>query len=142
MKTLNRQGLAARQHQVLSDLLTGTHPAGFDARAVAATAGVLHRKRWRRVRTALPRLTRLPEAAATFQVFARQHSASGCGHSDARAFLTWWATDSAPARAELRRLAVVDGDRALAWLPHDRCLVIGLGRRYWEIPFAHVEEAN
>jgi hypothetical protein len=86
-----RDQLAARQREVLDDLLAGRTPPGFDA---------------------APELDLLPDWRAHFHTWAAQHPQQGCAHDDVRDFLTTIgaptatepATESADAEANTSRL--------------------------------------
>jgi len=125
-----RAGLRARQHDVLTDLLAGRTPDGFDAGGTALTTRVLHHKRSSAALQVAPELAELPDWRRRFHEFAADHPLAGCAHDDVRAFA---ATVDDP---EWRRLhEVYDGSRraTLLTIGGRRTLVVGVGHRVWRL---------
>jgi len=125
-----RSGLRARQHDVLTDLLAGRTPAGFDPGGTALTTRVLHHKRSSAALRVAPELAELPNWRRRFHAFAADHPQAGCAHDDVMAFA---ATVDDP---DWRRLhEVYDGSRWATWLTIGgrRTLVVGVGHRVWRL---------
>jgi hypothetical protein len=85
----DREALAARQREVLDDLLAGRTPPGFDPRGSALTSRVLHAKRSGAALRAAPELTLLPGWRRRFHGWAAEHPQTGCAHDDVRAFVAF-----------------------------------------------------
>lgn len=124
-----RDQLAARQREVLDDLLAGRTPPGFDAAGTTATTRVLHHKRSSAAHHAAPELDLLPDWRARFHAWAGQHAQQGCAHDDVRAFLATIGADW------VRLHEVYDGRRRLALTRIDgrRVLTVGLGSQIWHL---------
>jgi hypothetical protein len=124
-----REQLAARQREVLHDLLAGRTPPGFDPAGTTATTRVLHHKRSSAAHHAAPELDLLPDWRGHFHAWAAQHPQQGCAHDDVRAFLTSIDADW------LRLHEVYEGRRrfALTRIAGRRVLTVGLGTQIWHI---------
>ncbi|GGU25802.1 hypothetical protein GCM10007979_25760 [Nocardioides albus] len=124
-----REQLAARQREVLDDLLAGRTPPGFDPAGTTATTRVLHHKRSSAAHNAAPELDQLPDWRARFHAWAAQHPQQGCAHDDVRAFLATIGTDW------LHLHDVYEGRRrfALTRIAGRRVLTVGLGSQIWHI---------
>jgi hypothetical protein len=124
-----REQLAARQREVLDDLLAGRTPPGFDAAGTTATTRVLHHKRSSAAEHAAPELDLLPDWRARFHTWAAQHPQQGCAHDDVRDFLTTIGADW------LRLHEVYEGRRRLALtrIAGRRVLTVGLGSQIWHL---------
>ena len=123
---MSRAALAARQREVLDDLLAGRVPDGFDPAGSAATTRVLHRKRSAAARAACPEITELPDWRARFHAYAAEHPVDGCAHDDVRRF----AASLPAADGDWVRLHEVhDGVRRTAWIrtAGRRVLLVRLG---------------
>ncbi|MCS3780698.1 hypothetical protein [Tsukamurella ocularis] len=84
-----RDRLRHRQAVVLTDLLAGRVPAGFDVGGAALTARVLAVKRAGSAARALPALTSLPGWPGGFVGYAAAHPKVDCSAHDARAYVGW-----------------------------------------------------
>ncbi|MBS4100787.1 hypothetical protein [Tsukamurella paurometabola] len=84
-----RERLRQRQAAVLTDLLAGRVPAGFDADGTALTGRVLAVKRAGSAARALPALRTLPGWPAGFVAYAAAHPKADCSAHDARAYIAW-----------------------------------------------------
>lgn len=132
-----RTHLGERHYEVLTALLSGVVPAGFEPRTTAVTGLVLRRKRWRAAVGVLPVLPGEPGAVDRFDAYARARRKTGCTHEDVAAFLDWALADGWTAAQQLLRYWQVDqGRRAVARvrLSGRTLLVIGIGSRFYEIP--------
>jgi hypothetical protein len=124
-----RDQLAARQREVLNDLLAGRTPPGFDPAGTTATTRVLHHKRSSAAHHAAPELDLLPDWRARFHAWAAQHPQQGCAHDDVRTFLATIGPDW------LRLHEVYEGRRriALTHISGRRVLTVGLGSQIWHL---------
>jgi hypothetical protein len=126
---VSRAELAARQREVLDDLLAGRVPAGFDPAGAAMTTTVLHRKRSSAAVGAAPELRELDRWRERFHAWCAVHPQEGCAHDDVRRFVE--ALDGEP---DWRRLhEVYDGRRSLALVRVGgrRVLLVRTGTRVW-----------
>ena len=124
-----REQLAARQREVLDDLLAGRTPPGFEPAGTTATTRVLHHKRSSAAEHAAPELDLLPDWRVRFHTWAAQHPQQGCAHDDVRDFLTTIGADW------LRLHEVYEGRRRLALtrIAGRRVLTVGLGSQIWHL---------
>lgn len=129
-----RTRLAARQHAVLTDLLAGRVPPGFEPRTTAAAAAQLLGKRRHEALGVAPELAELPGFGARFAAFARTGPRVGCAHDDVAAFLAasggdpevgWWRAEQEVVAGRRRAARVRSGGR---WV-----LVLGVGPWCWRI---------
>ena len=129
-----RGRLGKRQGEVLTLLLAGEVPPGFDEVTTRSAADQLVDKRRLEALSACPELADLGGFTATFSDWARSAPRAGCAHDDVSAFLTatghrrevrWW-------RAEHEVLA---GSRSIAWIRRRgrRELLIGFGATVWRL---------
>ena len=126
---MSRAELAARQREVLDDLLAGRVPDGFDPAGSAMTTLVLHRKRSSAAVRAVPELRELDGWRERFHAWCATQPLEGCAHDDVRRFVD----TLADAPDWLRLHAVYDGRRSLALVrvgPR-RELLARLGTRVW-----------
>lgn len=135
-----RGNLADRQHEVLSSLLAGRVPAGFEPRTATATARILGTKRWRGVLAADPELVEIPQARSLFERYAAVHPQPECSHHDGEAFVRWATLNaSLPARlAAAQHFAVQQvfaGRRRVATTRRHgrRVLFVGLADSVFEL---------
>ncbi len=84
-----RERLRARQSEVLTEVVAGRVPAGFDERTTTVTGLVLRSKRRRAAVHVAPFLAAVPSLAERFDEFALAHPPAGCAHDDADAFAAW-----------------------------------------------------
>ncbi|BDH56266.1 hypothetical protein [Tsukamurella sp. PLM1] len=84
-----RQRLRHRQAAVLTDLLAGRVPPGFDPDGAQLTGRVLAVKRAGSAARALPVLRTLPGWPGGFVDYAAAHPKADCSAHDARAYLSW-----------------------------------------------------
>ncbi|CAM3316901.1 hypothetical protein [Tsukamurella hominis] len=107
-----RDRLRHRQAAVLTDLLAGRVPAGFDAGGAALTARVLAVKRAGSAARALPALKTLPGWPRGFVGYAAAHPKADCSAHDARAYVAWLRTHGTePERAWVAVESVRSGAR-------------------------------
>jgi hypothetical protein len=128
---VSRTALAARQREVLDDLLAGRVPEGFDPAGAAMTTLVLHRRRSSAALAAAPELRELDRWRERFHAWCAAHPQEGCAHDDVRRFAASPAVD-----ADWRRLhEVYDGRRSLAWVRvgAGRELLVRFGTRVWRL---------
>lgn len=111
----NREMLRRRQYSVLSDLLGGNVPSGFEPYTALTTGQRLRVKRRADVERAVPWLAEMPGWEDEFDSYARLHSLQCCPACDAREFrgyiyelphLRDWVMDREVAQG-LRKVAVV-----------------------------------
>ncbi|NNG37188.1 hypothetical protein [Nakamurella aerolata] len=130
-----RAQLRDREHAVLTDLLAGRIPAGFDPAGSAMTTTVLIAKRWAAVRSLAPELVHLADARQRFGRYA-VHRQTDCAHTDLTSFVDWLAADADRSATQWLRLhAVHDGRRryALAMVNGRRVLAVGIGGTVWHL---------
>lgn len=136
-----RGRLAARQHEVLTALLTAEVPPGFDPLTTLATGRTLRRKRWKAALDAWPELAQIPGGPTAFDDYATATAAQGCAHDDASRFVDWAVrhgdAPTAQAGARLRARADVDDGRRRWALIRDRgrpLLVLAWRDWVYEVP--------
>lgn len=140
-----RAVLAARQHDVVVELLAGRVPVGFDATGSALTSDILTGKRRSAALRAGPQLAALPQWRRWFADYGREVSVAGCAHDDVAAFTRWLRTrsDLDPATRDwLRVEQVYAGVRRLAWVRYRgrRVLVVGIGSDTWHLAMSRPRE--
>ncbi|MBB4854361.1 hypothetical protein HNP40_001748 [Mycobacteroides chelonae] len=111
----NRETLRRRQLSVLSDLLAGNAPSGFDEYTALTAGEQLRVKRRYDVAKAVPWLGEMPNWEYEFEQYARLHSMQCCVLCDAKEFREYtyelprlrdWVLDREVAEG-LRRIALV-----------------------------------
>jgi hypothetical protein len=129
-----RARLGARQHEVLTMLLAGEVPVGFDEVTARSAAAQLVDKRRLEALTVCPELATLSDFDSLFTAWARSAPRVRCAHHDVSAFLAatqhrrqvrWW-------RAEQQVLA---NKRSMAWIRRRgrRELMVGVGSALWRL---------
>ncbi|ORM35844.1 hypothetical protein [Williamsia sp. 1135] len=137
--------LAARQHAVVTDLLAGRVPAGFDPVGSALTSDILIGKRASAALRAGPQLGALPQWRRRFAEYGREVAVNGCAHDDVAAFTRWLGTRSdldGVTRDWLRVERVYIGARRTAWVRYRgrRVLIIGIGSNTWHLAVSRPRE--
>ena len=133
-----RAALAARQREVVGELLAGRVPAGFDRVGSMLTSDILVGKRASAALRAGPQLEALPRWRSRFGQFGRENTLRGCAHDDVAAFTAWLERreDLDPEAADwLAVEKVYAGVRRIAWVRYRgrRELVIGMGSATWHL---------
>ena len=133
-----RASLAARQREVVGDLLAGRVPAGFDRVGSMLTSDILVGKRTSAALRAGPHLEALPRWRSRFAQFGRENTLRGCAHDDVAAFTRWLALreDIDPVEADwLAVEKVYAGLRRVVWVQYRgrRELVVGIGSATWHL---------
>ncbi|MUM17290.1 hypothetical protein FZI91_19530 [Mycobacterium sp. CBMA271] len=82
----NREVLRRRQFSVLSDLLAGNAPSGFDEHTALAAGAQLRVKRRFDTAKAVPWLAEMPDWEHEFELYTRMHSMQCCVLCDAKDF--------------------------------------------------------
>lgn len=142
-----RAALSARQHAVVTDLLAGRVPTGFDPVGSALTSDILIGKRASAALRAGPQLGALPQWRRRFAEYGREVAVSGCAHDDVAQFTRWLGgrPDLDPvARGWLDVEQVYSGARRSAWVRYRgrREWVIGIGSRTWHLAVSQVREGD
>lgn len=134
----DRAMLAARQREVVSDLLGGLVPGGFDPVGAALTSEILVGKRASAALRAGPQLSALPQWRTRFADYSREITVRGCAHDDVAAFTTWLGSRAdlhSGARDWLSVERVYSRARRCVWVRYRgrRELVLGIGSRTWHL---------
>jgi hypothetical protein len=142
-----RVALAARQHMVVTDLLAGRVPAGFDPKGSALTSDILIGKRASAALRAGPQLGALPHWRRRFADYGREVAVGGCAHDDVAAFTRWLGK-----RTDLDRVArdwlgveqVYSGARRSVWVRYRgrREWVVGIGSSTWHVAVSKPREGD
>jgi len=125
-----RSRLAARQREVLDDLLAGRTPDGFDPAGARLTSRVLLAKRSSAAAYVAPELRLLPRWRERFHAWAAEHPQDGCAHDDVAAF-----AESLGDEPWVGLHEVYAGRRTL-WsgrLAGQRVIAVGLGGSVWRL---------
>lgn len=142
-----RAALAARQHEVVSELVAGRVPQGFDATGSTLTSDILIGKRASAALRAAPHLGALPHWRRWFAGYGREVTVRGCAHDDVAAFTRWLGSRGdvdRGARDWLSVEQVYSGARRYAWVRYRgrRELVFGIGSRTWHLAVAEHREGD
>lgn len=133
---MSRHELELRQQHVLTSLLRGQVPDGFDPRSAAMTTRVLRTKRRSEAIAAVPALRDVDDLVARFDAWAAQHDPRGCAHDDVVDFL---AEDAGPLPEPLASVRAVERvyRRSATWArdrrPRQRPWVVAVGGRVWHL---------
>lgn len=135
--TVDRSRLAARQARVLTDLLAGRTPEGFDAAQCAMTSQILLNKRATVASYACVELMLLPGWRRTFASYAAQTPEHGCGHEDVAGFAKWLRTHHTDriSRSWLRLTELYGGQRHTCIAVHEGhwSFIVGIGSTVWHL---------
>lgn len=140
-----RAALAARQHAVVTELLAGRVPDGFDPVGSAVTSDILIGKRASAALRAAPQLGALPQWRRWFAEYGREVAVSGCAHDDVAAFTRWLGTRSDVDRVTrdwVRVEKVYAGAARSAWVRcrGRRVWIIGIGSTTWHLAVSRPRE--
>jgi hypothetical protein len=133
---MSRHELRQRQELVLSALLRGEAPAGFDPRSAGLTVRVLRTKRRSDALEAVPALGDVAHLAERFDAWAAAHPRRGCVHDDVVDFVT---DDTGPLPEPLASIRSVERvyRRRARWArdrrPGARPWVLAVGPRVWHL---------